>query len=173
MIYGAAMAVIFAAMAAHLGLFLAHWQSKSGVWQPTPEVEPVGLVLRGPEFLLTREQGILWQSEPGWRVQDYAVGDLDGDGGEDLLLLVWRRGSYGPFRPFWVERNHTETFTQHIFIYHWDEERSTVEPIWMSSRLAPEVKRWSMTPEGDLRILTPAGEDTLWGWRTWGLVRLE
>lgn len=170
---GAATVVMLAALAARLGLFLAPWQHKTGVWQTAETARPLGLVLEGFTFYLSDDSGILWRGDAGWRVQDFLTGDINGDGVTELLLLTWRRGNYGQSKPFWVEKNSTEHYTQHIFIYQWDADKNTVAPIWMSSRLVPQVAHWDMTQDFDLQITTPAGEDTLWGWRSWGLERLD
>lgn len=171
--YGAAMAAIFAAMAVHMGYLLAPWQHKAGVWQVPGCTRPLSLVLEGPSFSIFDDSGTLWRGDSGWRVQDFLTGDVNHDGMTELLLLTWRRGNYGPSKPFWVEQNSTDSYTQHIFIYQWDTEKNTVAPIWMSSRLAPQVTHWAMTEDFNLEITTPAGEDTLWGWRSWGLERLD
>lgn len=99
------------------------------------------------------------------------TGDLDADGRDELLLLVWRRGHYGPSRPFWVPQNDWR-YSQHIFIYTCDAA-GAVAPLWMSSGLDPQVRRWAMNADGTLSVTTPAGQDTLWGWRSWGLERLD
>ncbi len=109
-------------------------------------------------------------SEPGWRVRGFLTGDLDADGADELALLVWRRGFYGPSRPFWQTGRDTR-YSQHIFLYRWQD--GGVRPFWMSSGLNPEVASWSMTGDGCLAIRTTGGEDTLWGWRGWGLERLD
>lgn len=43
----------------------------------------------------------------------------------------------------------------------------------MSSGLRPQVSRWAAQPDGQLYILTPQGEETLWRWGQWGLVRTD
>lgn len=109
-----------------------------------------------------------WQSEPAWHVQDFLTCDIDRDGSTELLLLVWRRGNYGPSKPFWVKRNDT-SWSQHIFIYN--RQGDTFVPQWMSSQLRPKVARWAVQGTDTLFILTPDGTETLWQWGQWGLVR--
>lgn len=110
----------------------------------------------------------LWQSEAAWHVQDFLTCDIDRDGSTELLLLVWRRGNYGPSKPFWVKRNDTN-WSQHIFIYN--RQGETFVPQWMSSQLRPKVARWAVQGTDTLFILTPDGTETLWQWGQWGLVR--
>lgn len=112
----------------------------------------------------------LWESSPSLHVQDYLAMDIDRDGRTELLLLVWRRGNYGPSKPFWVKRNDTR-WSQHIFIY--DRQDGTFVPQWMSSQLRPKVARWAAESTDELFILTPDGDETLWQWGQWGLVRTD
>lgn len=111
-----------------------------------------------------------WQSPRGWKVESALTGDIDRDGRPELLLLVWKRGSYGPLRPFW-ERGADWRFCQHIFIFRWQD--GAPQPLWMSSRLAPEAAAWSLEEPGILHVTTPAGTPTRWAWLTWGLTRID
>ena len=113
---------------------------------------------------------LLWQTESSLHIQDFLTLDIDRDGQTELMLLAWRRGNYGSSRPFWVERNDTR-WSQHIFIYKWQGDAPV--PQWMSSRLRPEVDAWAARDGSQLFILTPEGEQTLWQWGNWGLVRVD
>ena len=84
-------------------------------------------------------------------------------------MLVWKRGSYGDYTPFWDENDNG--FSQHIFIFQWIDERP--DPIWMSSTLRPQVDSWELTDENTIRIITDSGEDTRWIWGQWGLERIK
>lgn len=127
------------------------------------------LTIQWQRLQVRQNGGIVFVTEADWRVEDFLLGDINQDGAEELLLLVWKRGSYGKVRPFWVERDETG-WSQHIYIYQW---KGGVKPIWMSSRLRPEVAEWSLTEDGFLRIQTPRGEDTRWEYRGFGLSRLD
>lgn len=127
----------------------------------------VSLSLEQGRFTAAGDSNI-WQSEAAWHVQDFLTCDIDRDGSTELLLLVWRRGNYGPSKPFWVKRNDTN-WSQHIFIYN--RQGDTFVPQWMSSQLRPKVARWAVQGTDTLFILTPDGTETLWQWGQWGLVR--
>lgn len=165
--YLLALGVLCGILLWYRGTFLAPGHGKTGTWGTLElSMTPAG----GFSAAEPGQGSAAFVSEPGWRVNDFLVGDLDRDGREELVLLVWRRGHYGPSHPFWVSRNEY-AYSQHIFIYR--QEEGKVQPVWMSSSLDPRVKSWSMTEQGCLRILTPSGEDTLWGWGSWGLERLD
>ncbi|MCM1468271.1 MAG: hypothetical protein NC086_08995 [Alistipes sp.] len=113
---------------------------------------------------------ILWESDEEWEVCDVLAADIDGDGSGEILVLLWKKGSYGEYLPFWEEEN-DEELSQHIFIYRTDGEG--VKAVWMSSRLKPQVASWDMTEDNRIHIVTDKGEDTVWKWDRWGLVRVE
>ena len=47
----------------------------------------------------------LWHTPWDWSVQDVLCDDINRDGKEELVLLVWKHGSYGKHLPFWVKHN--------------------------------------------------------------------
>lgn len=100
-------------------------------------------------------------------MQDALAGDINHDGVPELILLVWKRGSYGSQRPFWVERDEWD-FSQHIFIYQWRDGR--LKALWMSSRLPLSVAAFSLDAQGTLTVVTPEEETSRWVWLSWGLV---
>lgn len=167
--------LLYAAMMIGLSLTLLWYR---GVFLPSGQSRSDALALPGHNLTLTlqknrfsvEEKGVqLWQSDTGLHVQDFLTCDLDRDGETELLLLTWRRGNYGPSKPFWVSRNDTG-WSQHIFIYNW--QNGTPVPQWMSSRLLPEVARWALHDKDQLFIVTPDGTETLWQWGYWGLERI-
>ncbi|MBO4390624.1 MAG: CapA family protein [Lachnospiraceae bacterium] len=112
---------------------------------------------------------IRWNGDEDWSVQDMVVKDVDYDGAEELILLVWKHGSYGDTMPFWVEENDNR-LRQHIFIYSYDLSREArVKAIWMSSEIGFDIT--SIEPGmGDSLIVSVKDEgDHLWRWRSFGL----
>ncbi len=106
------------------------------------------------------EYNLVWESNPEWNVNDFLVGDINQDGRDELLILLWREGNYGQHKPIWFTEE-DDAYTQHIYIYHFEEEDS-LSPVWMSSGLRPEVKSWSMNEDNTIRIITVNDEDTTW-----------
>ena len=108
----------------------------------------------------------VWQTEPSLHVQDALWCDIDRDGREELLLLCWKQGRYGTYRPFWVAQDETD-WSQHIFIYDWTGE--TMRPAWMASDIGTQVERWRFDPAERLILEERSGRRSAWDWITWGL----
>ena len=110
-----------------------------------------------------------WSGNEDWSVQDMVVKDVDGDGNEEIILLVWKHGSYGTSMPFWVEENDNR-FRQHVFIFSYDaKEEIRMRSIWMSSEVKfPIISIASGT--GDQLILNVGGAGPqLWAWKNFGI----
>ena len=116
------------------------------------------------------EDNLLWQTDSNVKVSDYLTGDIDHDGRPEILLLTWKRGSYGNHRPFWVEKD-TWHFTQHIYIY--ELYKKSVRPVWMSSALEFNIREWVLNENGVLILTDPEGTDTRWAWISWGLKQID
>ena len=107
----------------------------------------------------------VYASPDEWRVFDAHVCDLDGDGADELVFLVWKQGSYGPYRPFW-ESGTDDAWSQHVFVY--GMRAGKIAPIWMSSALGSCFAREWMEPDGTLVLEAPDGGLTSWRWGSWG-----
>lgn len=114
---------------------------------------------------------VCWKSDPEWKCDDFQVADINGDGADEFMILLWKKGSFGNYTPFWKEND--DELSQHIFIYEWSDEWQRISAIWMSSKLIPEISSWDITEENQIHIITTSGEDTLWIWGSWGLERIK
>ena len=136
------------------------------------------------KFMKRDQSELLWKTPADWQVQDVLVMDIDRDQQEELVLLVWKHGSYGRHLPIWEEKNDIR-LEQHIFIYrlqkntkYEDEEDIRVQdetaeenvrgnndsigvmrPIWMSSSLGTNIRSIARGKKASL-ILNPYGEDS-------------
>lgn len=101
-----------------------------------------------------------------WHVSDAFAIDVDRDGSLEIVMLVWKRGSYGPSKPFWV-KNDEIGFSQHVFIYRY--RAGELQPVWMSSKLGFDVAGCWLDGDAQLHLIEPDGRQSVWAWGTWGL----
>ena len=114
----------------------------------------------------------VWRTKWNVNVQQCVVSDIDRDGHDELMLLVWKRGSYGPHMPFWEKKN-DNNLAQHIFIYKWEPKRtSKIRAIWMSSALSDKYYSMSSDNLGRIFITENDGELSAWYWENFGLKML-
>lgn len=168
---GAALLLLLAAVLARPADTCLPAAPAAGTWQTSAGALSWQLSAAGG-FAVMDGETTIWQADPAWRVAGVLTGDLDADGADELALLVWRRGFYGPIRPFWRKTDAAgRAYTQHIFLYNWQPDG--VQPFWMSSGLDPQVAAWAIEEDGTFAIRTAAGEETRWAWRSWGLERID
>jgi hypothetical protein len=119
---------------------------------------------------------IIWRSPEDWWVDYFFLGDIDNDGAPELNLLVWKEGSFGPYKPFWVETEDTSV-KNHLFIFRL--ENGSIKPVWQSSNLdCPNywatVIDFNNDGENELLVIEGSYTDpkkkgvTLWEWNGWG-----
>ena len=128
------------------------------------------LELSGKALKLYSKEEPYWQTEGDWLIEDALLTDINRDGADELLLLLWKRGRYGKHRPFWVEEDEDD-WSQHIFIYSLPEGTEAPKQLWCASDLGRVVKNWELEDEKPwlLIIDDDKGERTLWIWESWGL----
>lgn len=165
--------LILAAVAIAAAAFFIFWWKGAFltdiVWQEREfAFQDERAVLLNRQVKLYRNDTKVWETNWDWSVQNACHADLDGDGTEELLLLVWKRGSYGDHRPFWVKHNDHD-LKQHIFIYRADKSRdSGIRAIWMSSAL-PYMKSIQTDVKGDVLVADETGRVNIWRWENFGL----
>lgn len=111
----------------------------------------------------------VWCTERNWFVQDVLIEDVDRDGEEELVALVWKHGSFGPYKPQWIKNNDIR-LEQHIFIFRWDDTKDDkVRNVWMSSTIGYEID--SIKRYGDDKVLVndKGGNNRVWYWADFGL----
>ncbi len=124
-------------------------------------------------FKISDETGAaVWESDANWKVQDFLACDIDNDSEDEILLLTWKKGSFGKHLPFWVESNDTDT-SQHIYIYEKREENADKDGFlrasWMSSALSDTIISFSFDPFTRLRVTYEDGRVQYFNWNYWGL----
>ena len=170
---GVMAAIVFIAAIALLwwkGVFLSgglEWQEKEFPY----ENAQIKLQDRQLQVLIgnERKKQAVFKSKWDWCVQDVLTYDINQDGKEELVMLVWKHGSYGDHLPIWVQHNDIR-LEQHIFIYQWDESRDTkLRPTWMSSAVGYQVDSISKGTQGKLVITDSTGDSMVWQWQGFGL----
>ena len=112
---------------------------------------------------------VVWRTQGDWFVQNFIIKDIDQDGSEEMILLVWKHGSYGKHMPFWEKKNDVE-LRQHIYIYKYDEKRdSKIRAIWMSSQIMYDIVSISSGEKSYLNVSDRTGNTRVWEWRGFGL----
>ena len=114
------------------------------------------------------------------KVSDILIYDVDGDGDEELVSLLWKRGKFCNRKPFWMEND--DKWSQHIFIYDINPDGDKIiRQKWCTSEIGRDVLRWRILDKDenlrlkkDPKINTLLIEDrnggvTLWVWDSFGL----
>ncbi|MBQ1849825.1 MAG: hypothetical protein II477_12495 [Lachnospiraceae bacterium] len=150
------------------GIFLPHWIQWKTADATFGDVS-VALEQRSLSVKNMDTGEVVWETQGDWFVQDMILKDLDRDGEEEMILLVWKHGSYGEHMPFWEKKNDV-ALKQHIFIYKYDEKRDTkVKPIWMSSQINYEIESLASGDKSFLNVKDRTGNTRAWVWRDFGL----
>ena len=116
-----------------------------------------------------RCENIFFKSPKDSFVQDVLIKDIDMDGNEELIMLVWKHGSFGKHMPFWVKKN-DKALKQHIFIYRYDDNRDDrLKPVWMSSQIDYDIRSIASGINDRIIVTDTKGESNQWMWRDFGL----
>ena len=73
---------------------------------------------------------MLWDSDKSFKVKDFLYCDIDRDDENEILLVLWKKGKFGKYKPFFLNDD-KDKWSQHLFIYDYDGK--SVESIWCSS----------------------------------------
>lgn len=129
------------------------------------------------------ENAVLWESDPTWKVTDLVVADADNDGQEEMLLVLWKVGSFGTSKPMWMKGEDTE-YSNHLFMYRLVAGR--MKPVWCSSAIEYPILRLQVEDHDDdglQELLVTEGpaagpfysirqlfykKHTTWQWQEWG-----
>ena len=155
----------------HNGCFLPKWiQWKNGNYYDHADQYEVSLEHK--QINVRYNNVIIWTSPEGVKVQDAISCDIDNDQKEELILLCWKVGRYGRYKPFWIEKDE-RSWSQHIFVYEYD--LGEIRPKWMSSYIGQDVADMDVYSESDslnrLFLTDPKGEVSCWKWDSWGFTK--
>ena len=132
--------------------------------------------LRDGRVTVTIGKGVIWQTTEAWWVDDFFLNDANNDGTSDLSLLVWKSGSFGTQKPFWI-KSEDRSIKNHLFVFKL--KNGTFKPVWQSSNLDRPVLAADITDldgDGKQELVAVEGsytdptvrQVTVWRWKGWG-----
>lgn len=143
-------------------------------------------VLQRGHLIIREGDRLLWESPQEWSIHSCLTADADNDQGRELLLVLWKRGSFGQSKPMWIKETDNQ-YSNHLFLYRLAAGK--LKPVWCSSALTHPIitlKVMDVNRDGknELKVLEgpPAGpkhsllypfgcRSTSWVWQGWGFVR--
>jgi len=140
---------------------------------------PENYVLKNGQLTVTENTNFIWQSPADWRLDDFVLADSNNDGTTEINMSVWKAGSFGSSKPFWIKKNDLSV-KNHFFVFGF--VGGAIRPIWQSSNLeAPNCKFVIADLDGDkkndLIVIEgdyaqepncPGNSLALWKWNGWG-----
>lgn len=130
------------------------------------------IVVSDRSLQIRYEDGLIWTSPEGVKIQDALVCDIDHDREEELVLLCWKIGRYGAHRPFWVDEDEKK-WSQHLFVYEF--YKGEIRPKWMSSYIGPDVagisENGKEAPFCRLLLTDLYGTVNSFRWDGWGFTK--
>lgn len=118
-----------------------------------------------PSEAATRDTVIeLWSSPREYRIDTFALGDIDNDGTTNLVMSLWKRGSFGAMTPFW-HTDKDDSYKNHLFIYKLEDD--TFKQVWCSSDLDCPILSFTIEDADgnglNELLVTEGGYKKLWG----------
>lgn len=152
------------------------------------------------------ENELIWESDDEYLVQDMFVANIDEESelnngpkrirnlsNDELVLLLWKKGRYGIYRPFWVKDDEKE-YSQHIFTYNIEKLNSkevhagsneeakivstgsdftyTIHPKWGSSFIG-DVYKEMVFKDGFLFLNNMDDESAVFKWVSFGFEKIN
>lgn len=143
------------------------------------------------DHCLTVKEGeeYLWQSPQEWSIDNFVLGDVDNDGTVNLAISLWKTGSFGAVRPFWLTGEDTG-YKNHLFVFKLIG--NTFKSVWCSSDLDRPIVSFAVRDvngDGLNELVVKEGQYrktarkrytlddgapariTVWQWEEWGFSR--
>ncbi len=128
----------------------------------------------------------IWTTPKEYSVDSFAFGDINHDGKLELVISLWKTGSFGKLKPFWHKQVNTD-YKNHLFVYRIQE--NTAKQVWCSSNLdrpilSFQVEDWDkdglkelVVREGEYQktlfgryraVENHRARTAIWKWEEWG-----
>jgi len=135
--------------------------------------------LENGKLTITENEKMIWQSPSEWWIDDFALADSNNDGVVNINLSLWKSGSFGTSRPFWVKENDMSV-KNHFFVLEFSG--GAIKQVWGSSNLAEpncEFKITDVDNDGKNDLVVVEGDYSqkpkctgnyvaVWKWNDWG-----
>ena len=135
--------------------------------------------LENGRLTITENEKMIWQSPNDWWIDNFILADSNNDGILDINLSLWKSGSFGTSKPFWVKENDMSV-KNHFFIL--DFSGGSIKEVWGSSNLAEpncefkiadvdnDKKNDLIVIEGDYSQKPECSGNyvAVWKWNDWG-----
>ena len=137
--------------------------------------------LQDGKLTVTESGKVIWQSSGDWWVEDFVLADSTNDGVVDINLSVWKSGSFGKFKPFWIKQD-DPSIKNHFFVFDWKGEK--IKPVWQSSNLDTpncQILVDDVNNDGQNELIVVEGDYAdapdcrgkyvaVWKWNEWGFL---
>ncbi|MEN6463275.1 MAG: hypothetical protein ABFC94_18145 [Syntrophomonas sp.] len=89
-------------------------------------------LLKDQQLQVFENNRLLWHTPREWQVKQIKLADADNNKQTELLLVIWKKGSFGKSKPFWF-KGPDDKYTCHLFLYRLRSGR--MKEAWCSSAL--------------------------------------
>ena len=135
--------------------------------------------LENGNLTIMENEKMIWQSQSNWWIDNFILADSNNDGVVDINLSLWKSGSFGTSKPFWVKENDMSV-KNHFFVL--DFSGGAIKQVWGSSNLTEpncEFKIADVDNDGKNDLVVVEGDYSqkpkcagnyvaVWKWNDWG-----
>lgn len=141
-------------------------------------------ILQNNQLEILQNKKLLWQSPKSWNIKNFVLADATNTGNTIINLNLWKKGSFGTSKPFWIKANDQKN-QNHLFLYRLNTQNK-IQPVWGSSALdAPNCQivfaDILANKQNELITLEGSYQDypkcigkylAVWQWSGWGFTNI-